>query len=261
MKVFKFHQFIKLERGQVNTAIIDFLRKSVFHIDNNTLDLFENKKYEKIKDFIQLANKQELLLEVDQDKWIPSINFDNENQKDNLYSFDLIIEERVDLDIIKEKFSYCEIPRIIIYRKRNGENEKMITKNIIRKRKDFSSCIKMCTVNGCFNNHISEDYYRFNMRYNSCWGKKITVTNDYEIKPCIFSNIVISRIDEDSIDDIIKKIKRYWFLTKNKITKCKDCEFKYICFDCREIARKSKNDLYAENPYCSYDPFKGIWAI
>ena len=29
-------------------------------------------------------------------------------------------------------------------------------------------------------------------------------------------------------------------------------------FDCREIARRESNNLYAPNPYCSYDPFTGV---
>ena len=52
----------------------------------------------------------------------------------------------------------------------------------------------------------------------------------------------------------------YWMLTKEKVTKCKDCELRYICFDCRETARKYKNYLYATNPNCSYNPYSGKWG-
>jgi radical SAM protein with 4Fe4S-binding SPASM domain len=97
------------------------------------------------------------------------------------------------------------------------------------------------------------------MQYNTCWGKKIAITKDNKIRPCIFSEIIVGDIQKNDIYDVIEKIRKYWTITKDKVEKCRDCEFRYVCFDCREIAMRKTNDLYGSNPYCGYNPYTGIW--
>ena len=58
---------------------------------------------------------------------------------------------------------------------------------------------------------------------------------------------------------ILMRSQKFWYLTKDKIHKCKDCELRYACFDCREIPMRVENNLYATNPYCKYNPYKGTW--
>ena len=101
--------------------------------------------------------------------------------------------------------------------------------------------------------------YYFNMRFNSCWGKKIAVTKDGKVRPCIYSEIIIADLKRSQLRDIIEASKRYWDITKDKIDRCKDCELRFVCFDCREIPHRATNNLYAANPYCFYDPYQGIW--
>lgn len=58
----------------------------------------------------------------------------------------------------------------------------------------------------------------------------------------------------------IEKIKSYWYISKDKVQKCKECELRYFCIDCREKAQREINgNLYAANSYCNYDPQTGIW--
>ena len=52
--------------------------------------------------------------------------------------------------------------------------------------------------------------------------------------------------------------KKYWNITKDQIEVCKECEFRYICTDCRAFL-KSKEDLYSKPLKCSYDPKKMEW--
>jgi len=58
---------------------------------------------------------------------------------------------------------------------------------------------------------------------------------------------------------IIDEIEKYWYLTKDKVDKCKICELRYSCPDCREIAYESSGNLYASNPNCLYNPETGVW--
>jgi len=58
----------------------------------------------------------------------------------------------------------------------------------------------------------------------------------------------------------VEKIQSYWYLTKDKVEKCKECELRYFCIDCRELAqRESNGNVYASNPNCKYDPNTGVW--
>ena len=100
----------------------------------------------------------------------------------------------------------------------------------------------------------------FNKTYNTCWKKQIAVQDNGDVTPCIFSDHVTGNIFKDKIYDIIPKMEKYWKISKDKVKKCKDCELRYICFDCRVIACKKGGGLYAENPNCHYVPATGQWG-
>ncbi|MCP5108716.1 MAG: grasp-with-spasm system SPASM domain peptide maturase, partial [bacterium] len=76
---------------------------------------------------------------------------------------------------------------------------------------------------------------------------------------CIYSNIVIGDIMSEDTGEILEKLQTYWHITKDKVEKCKDCELRYVCFDCREIPSRKSGDLYSVNPICKYDPYNGTW--
>ena len=100
--------------------------------------------------------------------------------------------------------------------------------------------------------------YFSNREYNSCWGRKIVITKDGKLKPYIHSEIILGELGGSGISYIFEELIKYRDITKDKVKICKDCELRYVCFDCREIAmRESNGDLYATNPHCKYDPYRG----
>jgi uncharacterized protein len=259
---YKFHQFVMLEKGYVNTVIIDFLTGNIFQIDNKTIEKFEKLKYEDISEFIKESEEEKLLIKINRNTWIPNFLDDNEKyyfELDNISELAILLEidDSVDLFLVKEKFKYVDITHINYYGSQEIESIGFFSK-IDYKEKNFNNCINLAKVDGHFENVI-ETFYYSNKLYNSCWGKRIAVTNDRKIRPCIYSEIIIGDIEEDTIGEIILKAKKYWEITKDKVSKCKDCELRYICFDCREIAFRKKGELFDENPYCNYNPYKGIW--
>lgn len=54
-------------------------------------------------------------------------------------------------------------------------------------------------------------------------------------------------------------LQNLWKTTKDQIERCQDCEYRYACHDCRPLAEGATGNLYAKNPRCTYDPFKGEW--
>jgi hypothetical protein len=63
------------------------------------------------------------------------------------------------------------------------------------------------------------------------------------------------------IYDIVstKEFQVLWGITNNKITKCKNCQYRYICLD--NSALLFKNQTIYKKTNCNYDPFKNIWTI
>ncbi|RXM38132.1 grasp-with-spasm system SPASM domain peptide maturase [Chryseobacterium sp. CH21] len=114
-----------------------------------------------------------------------------------------------------------------------------------------------------FNTNISKVLEAIN--HNSCLYKKIGIDKNGTIKNCplmaeSFGNIHISNLEEAIHQPGFKK---YWDLTKDYIETCKDCEFRYVCTDCRaytEGNEKNKADLDISKPLkCGYNPYTGEW--
>ncbi|MDE5510619.1 grasp-with-spasm system SPASM domain peptide maturase [Elizabethkingia meningoseptica] len=130
--------------------------------------------------------------------------------------------------------------------------------------------VEKLTVNSC--GKVNMDYFNTNItkvleaiNYNSCLYKKIGIDLEGNIKNCpampkVFGNVKIS-----SLEDALKhsEFREYWNLSKDHIETCKDCEFRYICTDCRAYTERAfKNDkgLDCSKPLkCGYNPYSGEW--
>lgn len=259
-KVKKFHQFVFLEKGPVNTAIIDLLKGDIFQVENSTIDQYEKGEYETIPEFIKGLKEENLIIEVDSTDWIPRFKRDVKEDEFFKISFELQCESGVDINFLLKKFKDYHISRIVFFGDGIPEIDDPLSPEVVLQDKDFQRCIKDAKVEENLNS-IGEAFFHFNQSYNSCWGRKIAVTEDGKVRPCIHSQIVIGDIKKDSSAEIIREVReKYWYLTKDKVNKCKDCELRYACFDCREISQRHGKDLLAANPNCNYDPYKGSWS-
>jgi len=255
MKIKRFHQFVRLEKGPVNTAVINLLTGHIYQVANTLIEKFASKKYDDILEDIHFLEQEELIIEVDENAWIPVLEPQWKDRKD----FPLIIEIDTDLDTecLKQLLKNFKVGKIHYYGKK--ELQGIIPGiEIMQKEKNFANCIKLSLVDGELKK-ISENFYRSSKVYNNCWGWKLAITNDLKVRPCIHSEIVIGIIYRDNIDDLIEKAKKYWTITKDKVEKCNKCELRYSCFDCREAAYRVTGNLFASNPNCRYNPCSGNW--
>ncbi|UCE15874.1 MAG: radical SAM protein [Candidatus Bathyarchaeota archaeon] len=109
----------------------------------------------------------------------------------------------------------------------------------------------------------SEEAYERNSQWNSCWLGKATVTSCGNVMPCVFArDLVVGNIKQQGMAEIIEgpAMLSYWGLTRDQVEVCKDCEFRYVCEDCRPWAYGFTGNLYAKSPRCTYDPYTGKWA-
>ena len=50
------------------------------------------------------------------------------------------------------------------------------------------------------------------------------------------------------------EFKKVWSVNKDQIKICRDCEFRYMCSDCRAYTEDPK-DIYSKPLKCGYDPY------
>lgn len=102
---------------------------------------------------------------------------------------------------------------------------------------------------------------------HSCLAGKITITDKGDILPCIFSrNHIIGNVAEMDLETVLlgSAMQQIWSTTKDSVMVCRDCEYRYVCFDCRPLseaaARGNADYLHAPYPRCTYNPYTGEWA-
>jgi len=103
---------------------------------------------------------------------------------------------------------------------------------------------------------------------HSCMAGKITITDEGDVLPCIFSrNMVTGNVVEaGSLSGVIfgAALQRVWNTTKDNVLVCQDCEYRYVCFDCRPLSQGVANGrgdyLTAPYPRCTYNPYTGEWG-
>jgi radical SAM protein with 4Fe4S-binding SPASM domain len=101
-----------------------------------------------------------------------------------------------------------------------------------------------------------------------CLYGKACISESGDIYPCVFSRnqIVGNYLDSGDLQTILDdhKLRQIWRLTKDDISVCQDCEYRYVCFDCRPLSEGAADGFasYHTAPYprCTYNPYTGEWG-
>lgn len=96
------------------------------------------------------------------------------------------------------------------------------------------------------------------VKYNSCLYKKIAIDSNGVIKKCPSLDKCFGKITDCDLTDILKNnlFKKLETISKDKIEICKDCEYRYLCTDCRAY---TVSDIYSKPLKCKYNPYLAIW--
>jgi len=100
--------------------------------------------------------------------------------------------------------------------------------------------------------------------YRTCWSGKLLIKPNGDITPCPCARdrrFIMGNARTNPLEKILsdKRLHFLWNITLDDIEECRECEFRYGCPDCRAMAFIYSRNLFAKNPYCFYDPTKGIW--
>jgi SPASM domain peptide maturase of grasp-with-spasm system len=96
--------------------------------------------------------------------------------------------------------------------------------------------------------------------HNTCLNRKISIDVNGEIKNCPSMAKSYGNIKDTTLAEAIEKpgFKDLWDINKDKIHVCKDCEFRYICTDCRAYI-ENPEDIYSKPLKCGYNPYTAEW--
>lgn len=96
------------------------------------------------------------------------------------------------------------------------------------------------------------------VKYNSCLYHKIAIDSNGFVKKCPSLEECFGRITDCNLAEILKKnqFKNLDTISKDKIEVCKDCEYRYLCTDCRAY---TVNGIFSKPLKCSYNPYLAIW--
>lgn len=160
------------------------------------------------------------------------------------------------LEIIKKNL---RVNRIIFYNSVEEKHYELKNCSIILTRQNINN--KSCGI-------ISESYfvsditlYTESLHFNSCLNRKIAIDDKGNIKNCPSMAKSYGNIQDTTLGEAMEKssFKDIWTITKDKIHVCKDCEFRYICTDCRAYV-EDPEDLLSKPLKCGYNPYTGEWS-
>jgi SPASM domain peptide maturase of grasp-with-spasm system len=112
--------------------------------------------------------------------------------------------------------------------------------------------------------NISPYYFSVNLpffmearQFNSCLYRKIAIDQKGNIKNCPSLPATFGHIETTGFLEVIDHLafRELWHINKDQINTCKDCEFRYICSDCRAFLSNSKD----KPAKCNYNPYTNIY--
>ena len=163
-------------------------------------------------------------------------------------------------NIDKIFFNNKRLTTIIIYNSPKKMLQKPNLKSLIYFTKENIQSSLCCGNTSPYYFQVNIDFFKEALAYNTCLNKKLCIDSEGYIKNCpamenSYGHIRNTKIKECLENDSFQKL---WHIKKNDIEICKDCEFRYICPDCRAFTKS--NNLYSKPKKCSYDPYTNSWS-
>lgn len=111
---------------------------------------------------------------------------------------------------------------------------------------------------------ITKDSFVFNinmisesLNFNTFLNRKISIDSKGYIKntPSFDSNF--GHIDHTAIQKVVEMadFQKYWRVTKDQISTCKDCEYRHSCLSYVE----KESEVFQKPKACNYDPYNAKW--
>jgi len=124
---------------------------------------------------------------------------------------------------------------------------------------------KITSANDCGKIHpayfgVNQATFSEAQTFNSCLNKKVGIDIDGNIKNCPSHGKCHGKVGSERLVNIVTKdsFRKPWHTARDQVAVCKDCEYRYICTDCRVFVA-DPNDPLSKPAKCGYDPYTGQW--
>jgi hypothetical protein len=113
--------------------------------------------------------------------------------------------------------------------------------------------------------NVSLEIYSESQKHNVYFNRKIYINQHGHIKNATESDVIFGKINEilniNEFEKIIhsNEFQGYWFVNKDLIDACKDCELRNMCVDNRIPYQRSENEWYHKIE-CKYNPYISKWS-
>jgi SPASM domain peptide maturase of grasp-with-spasm system len=96
--------------------------------------------------------------------------------------------------------------------------------------------------------------------FNTCLNRKVSVDTNGKIKNCPSMISDFGDVTKVKLEAVISnpEFQYVWNVSKDNILVCKDCEFRYVCTDCRAYVNDYGDD-FSKPLKCGYDPYTCQW--
>ena len=162
------------------------------------------------------------------------------------------------LSIVNENSRFRNIIFMNSPKERSIKNEEFGTAHIryIKNEIDFTKCGNIRKELLVYN----QQFFTEANSHNTCLNRKICIDANGNIKNCPAMAKSYGNIKDTTLEEAINKpgFKDLWYICKDQIDVCKDCEFRYMCTDCRCFI-KDPGNIYSQPAKCTYNPYICLW--
>jgi SPASM domain peptide maturase of grasp-with-spasm system len=98
------------------------------------------------------------------------------------------------------------------------------------------------------------------LAHNSCLNRKLSVDRHGDIRNCPAMPRSFGNAAGTPLAQALEHpdFREWWGVTKDQVETCRDCEFRYVCTDCRAHVRDPA-DRFSKPARCAYDPYEARW--
>lgn len=256
---------------------------NVFNENGESLNIME---FYEIIDCISNLGCEELYLtggniSLDQDKVLKILNYSKDKFKLihviisyknisknffdvlNNYFIDLIIQIELD-DFKKENLFYEENISYLVIIPENEENRFYKTYEYVGDVyciPDFLSLTNLYNPNLNNNFEFTIDSFFHNLEFHPCLGKSIFISSKGNIYPCpMLRTKLWGNVKQENLlkffQDNKNEIYDFWRTNLDYIDGCNQCEFRYVCSDCRALEEEFTANINSKI-LCSLSDFHG----
>lgn len=264
------HEYVIFTNKPESFPDIDLTWKSPNYISNAVVDvnIKSNHNYMRIIELLDDLGCKALDMRVfEAVKFENIVNLLESSKNSRLNTINLILPYTMLKQNINHNNLLIKYPRLLIVVFHSAPKNECCKLNSPKGLKGLLFTTNKITSPGCCG-YVSEKLMVCNLElfseaqnHNTCLNKKMSINVNGIVKNCNAMQENFGHYEQIDIKKMILENKRYtklWKTCKDDIDICKDCEFRYVCVDCRANIKDANNAL-SKPSRCCYDPYTAKW--